>query len=38
MTRRLHQYSGQADPALLALGRQLLQAEESNIQQMKRFL
>ena len=38
MTRRLHQLSDQADPSLVSLGRQLLQTEEQNIQQMKRFL
>ena len=38
MTRRLHQLSDQADPGLVSLGRQLLQTEEQNIQQMKRFL
>lgn len=38
MTRRLHQLSDQTDPQLVSLGRQLLQTEEQNIQQMKRFL
>ena len=38
MTRRLHQLSDQSDPELVSLGRQLLQTEEQNIQQMKRFL
>ena len=38
MTRRLHQLSDRADPGLVSLGRQLLQTEEQNIQQMKRFL
>ena len=38
MTRRLHQYQGQADPELLALGERLLRTEEQNIQQMKRYL
>ena len=37
MTRRLHQLSDQSDPELVSLGRQLLQTEEQNIQQMKRF-
>ena len=38
MTRRIHQYTGKADPELLALGSRLLHTEEQNIQQMKRFL
>ena len=38
MTRRLHQLSDQSDSELVSLGRQLLQTEEQNIQQMKRFL
>ena len=38
MTRRLHQLSDQSDPELVSLGRHLLQTEEQNIQQMKRFL
>ena len=38
MTRRLHQFTGRADPELLSLGRRLLQTEERNIQEMKRFL
>ena len=38
MTRRLHQYMGQADGELLALGSRLLRTEEENIQEMKRFL
>ena len=32
------QYTGKADPELLALGSRLLHTEEQNIQQMKRFL
>ena len=38
MTRRLHQFTGRADPALVELGQRLLRAEERNIQEMKRFL
>lgn len=38
MTRRLHQLSVGADRELVALGQQLLCAEEQNIQEMKRFL
>ena len=48
MTRRIHQYTGKADPELLALtsrafrlyalSSRLLHTEEQNIQQMKRFL
>jgi hypothetical protein len=38
MTRRLHQYAGHADKALLDLGDRLLHTEERNIQEMKRFL
>ena len=38
MTRRLHQFTGRADPELLSLGRRILQTEERNIQEMKRFL
>ena len=37
MTRRLHQFTGRADPALVELGQRLLRAEERNIQEMKRF-
>ena len=36
--RSSHQYTGKADPELLALGSRLLHTEEQNIQQMKRFL
>ena len=38
MTRRLHQFTGRADPALVELGQRLLRTEEQNIQEMKRFL
>ena len=38
MTRRLHQLTGRADPALVELGQRLLRTEEQNIQEMKRFL
>ena len=38
MTRRLHQSTGRSDPELLSLGIRLLRTEESNIQEMKRFL
>lgn len=38
MTRRLHQYDGRTDSTALALGRQLLETEERNIQQMKQYL
>lgn len=38
MTRRLHQYAGKADTALVNLGNRLLKTEEQNIQEMKRFL
>lgn len=38
MTRRLHQFIGRADPALVELGQRLLRTEEQNIQEMKRFL
>lgn len=38
MTRRLNQYNNRTDSTLLALGRQLLETEERNIQQMKKYL
>lgn len=38
MTRQMHEFSGRADPELLALGRQLLQTEEQNIRQLKQYL
>lgn len=38
ITRKLHQYGNQADSELRALGDRLLQIQEQNIRQMKRFL
>ncbi len=38
MTRRLHQYGGDVNPDVVALGQRLLRTEERNIQEMKRFL
>ncbi len=38
MARRLHQYGGDVNPDVVALGQRLLRMEEQNIQQMKRFL
>lgn len=38
IARRLHQCTAQTDPALAAMARRLLAAEEENIREMRRFL
>ena len=38
MTRNLNQFQNSADTTSLALGRRLLETEERNIQQMKKYL
>ena len=38
MTRQLNRHDASADSTILALGRQLLETEERNIQQMKKYL
>lgn len=38
MTRRLNQFHNRADKEIVALGKQLLETEEKNIQQMKYYL